>query len=164
MTIDLKREELLHDIKSMAYTEGELMATKGQDSHHVQDICEEGNIDRVNRMLDMAHAECVELLFSYTKEAIEPITWQNNEPKCECCSVYSIEMHMPATFSRTTVTMLKNSVHNYMVAYVLSDWLKITNAAAAAKWTEQCEDMKEKIKEALNFRVGRVRRTLTPFG
>lgn len=163
VTIDLKRDELLYDIKSMAYTEGEMMAAQGVDSHHVQDICEEGNIDRVNRMLDMAHAECVELLYPFTKETIEPITWQNDEPKCECCTVYSIEMHMPAAMSRTTVTMLRNCVHDYMVDYVLADWLGITNAAAAAKWTERCEEMKDKIREAVNFRAGRVRRTQSPF-
>ena len=130
---------------------------------HVQDICEEGNIDRVNRMLDMAHAECVELLFAYTKEAIEPITWEDNEPRCECCGVYSIEMFMPESFSQTTVTLLKNCVHDYMVDYVLADWLSSVDANVAAKWTARCEEMKEKIGEAVNFRVRPVRRTLRPF-
>ncbi|MCQ2220010.1 MAG: hypothetical protein MJZ12_01380 [Prevotella sp.] len=164
VTIDLKRDELLYDIKSMAYMEGETLQNQsGEMKSHVQDICEEGNIDRVNRMLDMAHAECLEMLYSYTKKPIEPITWQNNEPKSDCCRVYSIEMHMPEAMSRTTVTLLKNCVHDYMVDYVLADWLKITNAAASAKWASRCEEMKEKIGEAVNFRVGRVRRRQTPF-
>lgn len=164
VTIDLKRDELLYDIKNMAYTEGEMMQDQsGEVKCLVQDICEEGNIDRVNRMLEMAHAECVELLYSYTKDAIEPITWQNDEPKCACCKVYSIEMRMPVAMSRTTVTLLKNCVHDYMVDYVLADWLRITNPEAAAKWAARLEAMKEKIQEAVNFRVVPVRRAQRPF-
>lgn len=165
VTIDLKRDELLYDIKNMAYTEGETLKNMGDEiKSRVQDICEEGNIDRVNRMLEMAHAECVELLYSYTKDAIEPITWQNDEPKCACCKVYSIEMRMPVAMSQTTVTLLRNCVHDYMVDYVLADWLGANHLDKnAAFWTARCEDMKEKISEAVNFRVVPVRRTQRPF-
>lgn len=164
VTIDLKRDELLYDIKNMAYVEGENMQDASDEmKSRVQDVCDEGNIDRVNRMLDMAYAECVEMLFAYTKRGIEPITWQNNEPKCKCCNVYSIEMQMPETMSQTTVTLLRNCVHDYMVDYVLSDWLSINYAAAAAKWTLRCVETKEKIMEAVNMRVVPVRRTQRPF-
>lgn len=164
VTIDLKLDELLYDIKSMAYMEGEMIQGQGGVMKcHVQDICDEGNIDRVRRMLDMAHAECVEMLFAYSKKAIGPITWQDNEPKGECCKLYSLDLMMPETFSNTTVTLLRNCVHDYMVDYVLADWMGITDAAAAVKWTARRDEMKDKIMEAVNFRVGRVRRTQTPF-
>ena len=63
-----KREELLYDIRNNAYVEGDVMQAKTEhDRHQVQDIGEDGNIDRVTRLLDLAHAECEEALFPYTK-------------------------------------------------------------------------------------------------
>lgn len=165
VTIDLKRDELLYDIKNMSYVEGEMMPeqNQGHERHMVQDIAEVGNIDRVSRILELAHAECIEALFPFTKKEIEPITWQNNEPKCEFCNVYTIEMHMPVAFSQTTVTLLRNCIHDYMVDRVLEDWLSITNPPASAKWKEKAEDSMTAMKEAVNFRVGRVRRRQSPF-
>lgn len=165
VTLDFRRDELLFDIRNLAYVEGEVMPeeNQGHERHMVQDIAEDGNIERVSRILELAHAECVEALYPYTKVGIEPITWQNNKPKCGCCNVYSIEMHMPAECSRTTVTLLKHYVHDYMVDKVLEDWLSITNPSASAKWREKAEESLEGMRQAVNTRIGRVRRKLTPF-
>ena len=57
--LTFKREELLYDIRNNAYVEGDVMQVNdAHDRHQVQDIGEEGNIDRVTRVLDLAHAEC----------------------------------------------------------------------------------------------------------
>lgn len=181
--LTFKREELLYDIRNNAYVEGDVMQVNdAHDRHQVQDIGEEGNIDRVTRVLDLAHAECEEALFPYTKENVEQETemddmptyvestadaeeekFTNESPVEKPTGDYVIGLLVPEDYSKTTVRLIVKYIHEYMVCRVLNDWLSITNPPAAAKWKEKQDEMLEGMKEAVNFRVGRVRRTLTPF-
>lgn len=170
----LKREELLYDIKNNAYVEGDVMQVKDEhDRHQVQDIGEEGNIDRVTRMLDLAHAECVEALYPYTKEVVEAETElddipsfvlkESEEEETESTD-YEIFLLVPDDYSKTTIKLLVKYIHEYMVCRVLADWLSITKPSSSANWQGKADEMMESMRESVNFRVGRVRRTLTPFG
>lgn len=212
--LTFKREELLYDIRNNAYVEGDVMqANTEHDRHQVQDIGEDGNIDRVTRVLDLAHAECAEALFPYTKENVEQETemddtptyvepvvetsteqpteegtdaaasgmvadddehyalsddegdeeFTNETPSSKPTGDYVIRLLVPDEYSKTTVRLLVRYIHEYMVCRVLADWLSITNPPAAANWKAKQDDALECMKEAVNFRTGRVRRTQTPF-
>lgn len=183
-----KREELLYDIRNNAYVEGDVMQAKTEhDRHQVQDIGEDGNIDRVTRLLDLAHAECEEALFPYTKEDVEQETEMDDtptyvEPTADAEGTvadmemftddmtaskptgdYVIRLLVPDEYSKTTVRLIVRYIHEYMVCRVLSDWMSITNPPAAANWKAKQDEALEGMREAVNFRTGRVRRTQTPF-
>lgn len=200
-----KRSELLYDIKNYAYVEGDVMQVKTEhDRHQVQDIGETGNIDRVTKVLDLAHAESVEALFPYTKQEVEQETEMddmptvvydekpaeggsdgvetptNEEGKAEGKAEdkaegktegeanaktqdYEIQLLVPDAYSKTTVTLLVRYIHEYMVCRVMADWMSITNPTSAPKWKVKEQEMLEAMKEAVNFRTKRVRRTQTPF-
>lgn len=214
-----KREELLYDIRNNAYVEGDVMQVKTEhDRHQVQDIGEDGNIDRVTRVLDLAHAECEEALFPYTKENLEQETemddtptyieptadaegtvekpvetpaegetdgetsgtvteedkpsvlsddeaedeFTDETPKEKPTGDYVIRLLVPDEYSKTTVRLIVRYIHEYMVCRVLADWLSITNPPSAANWKAKQDEALEGMKEAVNFRTGRVRRTQTP--
>lgn len=160
--IILRQDELLYDIKNLAYITGETIPDEEANRRQlVQDIGEAGNLDRVKRLLELAHAELQELLFPYTKERIEPLVIEENEPSLD--KVYSLQMMMPHDFSSTTFNMIKQCAHEYMVNSVLAGWLKITYPAYAEKHIVIADDMKEKLQQAVNFRTGRVRRKQSPF-
>ena len=183
-----KRDELLYDIRNNAYVEGDVMQAKTEhDRHQVQDIGEDGNIDRVTRLLDLAHAECEEALFPYTKEDVEQETEMDDtptyvEPTADAEGTvadpevftddttaskptgdYVIRLLVPDEYSKTTVRLIVRYIHEYMVCRVLSDWMSITNPPAAANWKAKQDEALEGMREAVNFRTGRVRRTQTPF-
>ena len=189
-----KREELLYDIRNNAYVEGDVMQAKTEhDRHQVQDIGEDGNIDRVTRVLDLAHAECEEALFPYTKENVEQESemddtptfveptadaegtvegseetlaeeeFTDDTPVVKPTGDYVIRLLVPDEYSKTTVRLIVRYIHEYMVCRVLYDWMSITNPPAAANWKAKQDDALEGMKEAVNFRTGRVRRTQTPF-
>ena len=178
-----KREELLYDIRNNAYVEGDVMQVKTEhDRHQVQDIGEDGNIDRVTRVLDLAHAECEEALFPYTKENVEQETEMDDTPTyvdpveetpaeeftneitdAKPTGDYVIRLLVPDEYSKTTVRLIVRYIHEYMVCRVLADWMSITNPPATANWKEKQDEALEGMKEAVNFRTGRVRRTQTPF-
>lgn len=186
--LTFKREELLYDIRNNAYVEGDVMEVKTEhDRHQVQDIGEDGNIDRVTRVLDLAHAECEEALFPYTKEDVEQETEMNDtptytEPTADAVGTvadqevftddttasnptgdYVILLLVPDDYSKTTVRLIVRYIHEYMVCRVLADWMSITNPPASANWKSKQDEALEGMKEAVNFRTGRVRRTQTPF-
>ena len=189
-----KREELLYDIRNNAYVEGDVMQAQTEhDRHQVQDIGEDGNIDRVTRVLDLAHAECEEALFPYTKENVEQESemddtptyieptadaedtmagseetlaeeeFTDDTPVVKPTGDYVIRLLVPDEYSKTTLRLIVRYIHEYMVCRVLSDWMSITNPPAAANWKAKQDEALEGMKEAVNFRTGRVRRTQTPF-
>ncbi len=144
------RNQLLYDIKNYAYVESDVMGEEKQHARHVTaEICEEGNVDRVSRILAVVHASVIELLYPYTKS--EPI-----EEEIDNCllspEVYTVEMHVPVTMSRSTIHLLSRLIHEYMVYRVLSDWLSITNMEASSNWLAKAEATEREIKRVKNQR------------
>ena len=144
------RDQLLYDIKNYAYVEGDVMGGEKQHAQHVLvEIGEEGNVDRVSRILAVVHTAVIEMLFPYTKA--EPI-----EEEIDNClhapDEYVVELTVPSTMSRTTMHHLSKLIHEFMVYCVLADWLSITNPQAAANWSDKAEAIKEEIEKVKNLR------------
>lgn len=129
--------------------------------HQVFDIAQDGNIDRVNRILDLAHAECVEMMYPYTKEPCDSEEVQDNSLSVK--EQYQISMLVPDDFSKSTVSLITKLVHEYMVCRVLADWMSITNPSSQSNWQSKLDSIEEQIRNHLNARCGRVRRAQTPF-
>ena len=156
------RQNLLYDIENYAFVEGDVMRTDNEHAkHQVFDIAQDGNIDRVNRILDLAHAECVEMMYPYTKEPCDSEEVQDNSLSVK--EQYQISMLVPDDFSKSTVSLITKLVHEYMVCRVLSDWMSITNPSSQSNWQSKLDSIEEQIRNHLNARCGRVRRAQTPF-
>ena len=144
------RDQLLYDIKNYAFVEADVMGEEKQHAQHVlAEIGEEGNVDRVSRILAVVHTAVIEMLFPYTKA--EPI-----EEEIDNCrhapEEYVVELNVPTTMSRTTLHHLSKLIHEFMVYCVLADWLSITNPQAAANWSAKAEAIKKEIEEVKNLR------------
>lgn len=165
VTLTFHREQLLYDIKNYAYIEGHVWGEDSPEIRHAQhtliEIGEEGNVDRVNRILGVVHAAVVEMLYPYTKHEVE-----EGEVICDCMWVpdkYVIRLDVPATMSQTTLHLLSKLIHEYMVARVIYDWLSITHAEAARNWLEKAAEAEQKINSVKNGRRGVLRRPSHPF-
>lgn len=158
------RENLDYSIKNYAYIESHVMEEEQECvKHMVSDICEEGNRDRVTRLLNVIHAGVIEMLYPYTnrevvEETIDDRLWEPDE--------YVIELHVPATFSQTTCHLLSRLIHEYMVYRVLYDWLTMTDRGddrAARHWWEKAAEASGEIESIKNMRRGALRRPGHPF-
>ncbi len=163
MTLTFKRAELLYDAENYSFVEGDIMMTDDPHvPHQVFDIAQKGNIDRVTRVLNLAHAECVEMLYPYTKEEIpdgqEAMDDILTEPE-----EYNIVLNLPEGFSITTVKLLRHLIHEYMVYKVLADWMSITKPDSFTTWAGKFDAIKEKIRTSLLSRSGKVRLKCKPF-
>lgn len=156
------REQLLYDIRNYAYIEGHVWGEENQHAQHVLvEVGEEGNVDRVNRILGVVHAAAIEMLYPFTKqeaiedEVINDRMWVPKE--------YRIEMTVPATMSRTTSHLLSRLIHEFMVARVIYDWLSITHPEASRNWLEKALEAEEEINSIKHTRTGVLRRPSHPF-
>lgn len=164
VTLMFKRNQLLYDIENIAYVEGDVQQKASDNDHaphQTQDIGQDGNVDRVTRILDLVHAWCVEMLYPYTKDACEDGMELDDEFKEE--KVYTIVMNVPRKFSKTTANLLEKLIHEFMVARVLAEWFCTTKPAAAEIWGAKSEGYLEKAKDIINTRMGATTRPLRPF-
>ena len=163
-TMTLLAEELLHDIANMAYVEGDLMDSgDGHAAHQVRDICEDGNRERVLRVISMAVAKCRERLYPYTREDAADGALLDNTP--EEREEYVISLLLPEDFSKTTLDYLAKLLHEYITCTALADWLTIANTAnpqSAAAWAAKAEEAQTEAAKIINLRRERVRRTVSP--
>lgn len=162
VTINLLRKELLYDISNYSFVEGDIMDVDDEHKRHQTiDVCEDGNIDRVTRVLNLGHSEVMELLYPYTKR--ECADGDIRADALTVPDVYVVDMYVPGGFASSTVELLKNLIHEYLVCRVLADWMSITNPVSKDKWEEKMADMRGKIRSCINLRIGRLRRKLSPW-
>lgn len=155
------RKELLYDAQNYAYIEADVMGEEKQHAQHMlADICEEGNVDRVSRILSVVHAAVVEMLYPFTKEA--PADAEIDD-KLEAPEQYEIVLSVPDGMSQTTVNLLSKQIHEYMVYRVMADWLTITNPAAAQAWMGRAEDTATEIEKSKNLRRRPQERKMSTF-
>lgn len=162
VTLLFHREQLLYDIKNSAYIEGHVWGEENQHAQHtLVEIGEEGNVDRVNRMLEVAHAAAVEMLYPYTKQ--EPVEDEIICNRMWTPEEYIIKMSVPATMSVTSLHLLNKLIHEFMVARVIYDWLSITHPEAAGNWHEKAMEAQAEINRVKHTRTGVLRRPSHPF-
>jgi len=161
VTLTFQRSELLYDISNNAFVEADIMGEGNEHAQHQTfDIAEDGNVNRVTRMLNLAHAECVEILYPFSKTAVEN-TETRSDALTEATS-YSIVLSVPETFSKSTVDLLEHYIHEYLICRVLADWFSITKPEAAANWRGKMEEAKQSILDAKSIRLKRIRRGMSP--
>lgn len=159
------RSQLLYDIKNIAYVEADVMPAKEEHQRHqVFDIAEDGNVDRVTRVMDLAVGKCKEILFPLTKTVVDEV--ESRDDNLKETQVYYIYLSLPQSFSKTTLDYLSKLIHEFIVYTVLVDWLSITditNESAYQKWANKLSDVITEIGRAKSTKIRRARRTQTPF-
>lgn len=159
--LSFKRDQLLYDIRNCAYVEGHVMDGDGLHQRHmVQDVGEDGNVDRVTRVLDLSVAKCREMLYPYIKHEIDRPELDNGLRETP---VYGMVLTLPGDFSQTTLDLLERLIHEYLVCRSLADWMSMANPAKAEVWAVKAAEAETGIRSALHARMGRSRLRLHPF-
>lgn len=150
-----KREQLLYDIENNCFVEGHIMVDSHDEVRHtVQDVGQEGNVDRVTRVLDLAHADIVERLYPFTQYEIHHPTVDD---RLREKPVYGIALNVPLTFSQTTLNLLGKLIHELLVCVATADWLSITNPQKEVVWRRKADDLIIRINQIKDFRKHRSR-------
>lgn len=160
--IILYRNSLLYDISNIAYIVADSAPDLDEKTRSViTDICEEGNVDRVTRIMNRAYNDLLNRLYAYTKERVleeGKINDLFSEPL-----EYKIQMMVPEDFSKTTVSALSEYLHEYIVDVVLVEWLSITKKDEVGIWQEKADAVLGRARSMINDRVGAIKRKLSVF-
>lgn len=156
------REDLLYDIGNYGYIEGSVSTdgTSDHRRHEIQDLTEEGNVDRITRVLDLAYTECVEMLYPFSRKGIHR---RKLEDELKERKAYMIVLKVPKKFSQTTLDALEVLIHEYMVSRAVEDWLTITQPEKAPVWKAKLEKLQQAIKSKPRLSRGRYRIKQHPF-
>ena len=159
-----KRKQLLYDIMNYAYLESHLMEDSGDVSPHAahlaSEIGEDGNVDRVARILNVVMCGVTEMLYPYTKS--EPVE-EEMDDYLDAPDEYVIEMRVPAEMSRSTVRLLCRLIHEYLVYKVMLDWMLMMNPAAAGAWQVRADAAEREINSIKHLRRRGFVRRLSPW-
>ena len=150
-----KREKLIYDIRNCCFIEGSVMTDSPDEVRSkVQDVGDDGNVDRVTRVLDLVHADIVERLYPFTKREIDnPVIDDLLHEK----PVYGIVLNVPETFSQSTLNLLGKLIHELLVYSAVTDWMSITNPKKEETWRRKAEAIMKRVNEVKNFRREKVR-------
>lgn len=166
------KKALIYDISNMAYVIADTGEPVNHNLHKVRDICQEGNIDRVSRVLGLAYSNVL--------AALLPVLRMPRLDTGKDCSAkphdYEICLRDDRGW-RHVITperklKIKETVHEYMVCMVLYDWLGVTLPPAADVWKYRGDEafgsLQELVEEicgemAENSMNGGFRRKLSPF-
>lgn len=172
LMMELRKDELVYDIKNTAFAFADSAQTADVDPHslhNVFDVGEDGNRDKLARILDSTVEDCRETLFRYTKVEMRGGGFDSNEweecvgAPCNDEDAYYLEMMMPEGFSSTSVHTMMVYIHDYIVYQALYEWLMVVFPSGADRFWALAEEKKRKVKEASNRSARKSRIRLHPF-
>lgn len=138
----LKKKALLYDIANLAYVvadhiDAPASPTSCHALHLVRDICQEGNLHRVARVLGIAYSKILVAL----APVIQPQHFNLHNDLSALPHDYTIEWrrdeNLRFRLTNEIKLKIKEAAHEYMVCMVLADWLAITLPEAADVWKER---------------------------
>ena len=158
--MEILSKEVLADIRSAAWLESELHPELDHHRRHeMADICEDGNIERVWRVLALAEVE-VRLALCRILHEREAAKEDNG---LECPEIWQFRFFpelAPSLFS-----FIREKIHEYMVARVMADRAGVIIRESAEIWEERGKDALLALNQAAagaRLSAGNVRRPLLP--
>ena len=150
----IKGEALLYDIANLAYVIADTGDYLNHGLHRVTDVCEEGNRDRVARVLGHAYAYAIDALAAVT----EPPKIDINRDWSAKVRDYEIKFRKDCGLSPQRKIRIKECVQEYMVTMVLSDWLGFTYPESADIWQEKAAEALASLSATITGRYAFTRR------
>ena len=158
VVLNYTRSEIIYHIANDAFIQRQA-TNVGVD---VSDLCADGNIDHVERVLRLTSNGIVELLYQATKASLSELPPAADgggyelQEECECdCDgekVFAIEMQV-GDMSATTIRYMYDLIKEVLIGSVIADWLSIVAPDLATIWQSKVEAAQEEIASAINRRT-----------
>lgn len=145
----LKKKALLYDIANIAYTVADTGEHNRHTLHRVRDICQDGNIDRVARVLGLAYANILTVLLPVLDRPKTDINRDSSASPHDYEICFRNDRTLKYLLTKERQLKIKESAHEYMVCMVLADWLGITLPEAADVWKYKAECALEAIADTV---------------
>lgn len=134
--IYIRSREVCDDIRSAAWLESEIHRESNlHQRHEMADICEKDNVERVWRVLALSMAEIT--------HSLKGVLTADDKPELDN------SLEHPSSWILTfrnrldphVAGLLKEKIHEYLVARVMADRLDVLIPAAACGWKGRADDI-----------------------
>lgn len=142
----IKRERLIYDIANLAYVIADTGDYGNHGLHRITDICEDGNRDRVARVLGHAYSHVIDRLAS----ELERPDVHTAHDWSKSIRDYELKFRKDSRLSPQRKIRIVECCREYMVSMVLHDWLSFTFPEGADIWKEKAEEALESLSTALS--------------
>lgn len=160
--LEFKREALLYDLKNLGYIITDSAAKQTpEDKHNLADIGEDGNVDRVTRMMDLAHANVMQFLAKYVEKKLDEDTY-GHDVLLDVDS-YFVLLNILASIPGSAIGSLRTFIHEYIIAFTMEDWVSIVSPELQPIWAAKVAALEEKIKTCLSIYYRGMRIKQHPF-
>lgn len=153
--LEFKRKALLYDLANLGYiiTDSTIKKTP-EERHNIADITEDGNVDRVTRMMDLAHAKVMDILAKFVEHKLDTDTY-GHDVLMDVDS-YFVMLNIPSYVPGSAIGVLRTYIHEYIISFVMEDWLML-NGEDASMWTAKKADLTAGIQKGFSkYRKGLV--------
>lgn len=157
-----KADNLLYDIKNIAFMTGDQLPEQPDEKvrSNIQDVAEEGNVDFLRRKLELAYHEVKERLYTYLERMTFPVEIEDDDIRER--HEYVMALRVPVEASESTLELVKNLIHEYLVNFTLAEWFAIVKKDEAQVYYGRCDTYIDRIKECMTHRIRHRQRPLFP--
>lgn len=161
------KKSLLYDIGNMAYLIADTGEYNRHTLHRVRDICQDGNIDRVSRVLGLAYSRILGVFAPVLEKTCIDIDTDYSSQVHDYRLEFKNKPELNYRLTKEIILKIKETVREFMVCMVLKDWLEVTLPEAAPVWKYRAEKSFEALDEISNHLQfdshNCIRRRLSPF-
>lgn len=164
----IKKSALIYDISNLAYAIADTGEHDRHTLHRVRDICEDGNIDRVSRVLGVAYSNLLTLLLPVLRAPAIDIRRDYTAIVHDYEFCFRNEAAFRKNLPDEIKLKIKENAREYMVAMVMADWMALMMPEMAEIWKFRMEQSFKTLKETVAGVMSSVcsasfRRALSPF-
>lgn len=134
------KKSLIYDIENMAYVIADNHDHSDNAIHRLRDICQDGNIDRVSRILGLAYSRLLTILFPILSPPLFDVNRDYSQIPHDYEFRFRTDRQLRFLLTKERQFHIKEAAHEYMVAMVLADWLEVTMPQAADVWKFKAEN------------------------
>lgn len=161
------KKALLYDITNMAYVIADNGDPRNHSLHRVRDICEDGNIDRVSRVLGLAYSNILSVLLPVLAPPAINLNKDNSAKPHDYEICFKSDIRFLHSLTPERKLKIKETAHEYMVCMALADWLGVTYPEAAEVWrfrtVENLNSLAAIVATVMSGTTGCMKRRLYPF-
>lgn len=145
-----KRENIIESIRVIAgiIANGQRdTAMTDEVKHHIDDIAEGGNMDRLNEVIDIAILECMEIC-----EKICTLCKVNDNEIVDNYTLrdeWAIRLSLPGKTHEHTAHLIGKYIHELVCIIAIEDYLGLIGVSAANVLEDRIENMLDKIGKAI---------------
>lgn len=110
----------------------------------------------------LAHSECKEMLYPFTKEEILHSPIQTNQDTMSIVN-YDLKLILPRHFSQTTIKLVNDLINQYIINRMMAEWMMVVFPEAYSLWKDRYTSTAQQLHKALSARTQPLRRTQRPF-